>query len=212
MGSRSQFLVLVACVSCGAPVDGNDGNDGARGAELSDVRIDSVVDAPVDAGAPTPEPEPAEDCSTPENPHCDPCVYFSPETEEAFPGVRDAFHNAAGRWWRWYVDSDTEEGCTQVLLGTRHPHAYARRGGSFIWLNPSSDEIIDGDYCSNFGVLLVDILTHELGHVYGFLHSTEEGCAMCHHTHCVPIVPSDYEIWEANSCDDEPPPGAYCPE
>jgi hypothetical protein len=143
------------------------------------------VSSPADAGAECPV----------ENPYCDPCFYVSFEVETRWPGAYDAFHNAAGRWHRWYVDGGAE--CpVRVISSNERVIAGAGRRGDIL-LNVDSDLIVDGDDCEGEGVLLIDALTHELGHVYGLDHSDGRDCAMCAHDFCESVVPTEREIARA---------------
>lgn len=179
-------LLLVGCSS--ASLDSSWDRDAGRQGSVQGERpplVDAGTTKPPDAGP---------DCP-PENPYCDPCAFISFEVETRWPGARAAFNAAAGRWARWYVEGGAD--CpVRVLSTSEHKIAGAGRRGDIL-LNVDSELIVDGDDCEGRHVLLVDALTHELGHVYGLEHTDRRGRAMSAHGYCEPVVPTEGEIARA---------------
>lgn len=211
-----RILVIAALVSaCGAPAELDE--SGAEDAE-SDVS-EAVVTEERTESEPSPEPATFE-CVSLEDDPVEPmasmppapeCVYFAPDALTALPGLHDATHNALARWWRWYPEGG-EDCAIRVILSDvpRIAQGWHTDTISGVRINPEGP-IIDGDTCSGNRVLLIDVMTHELGHVFGFGHFGDGAMAETHEA-CEPVEPTDDEILVANGCGTWGPPDvADCP-
>jgi hypothetical protein len=120
------------------------------------------------------------------------CYYLAGEIAAAWPRIDDALQRAAARWERFYVPGSAS--CAVRLLSSQAPgfDDWGRRGD--ILLNPNETEIVDSDTCEGEHYLLIDVLTHELGYVYGLEWTGARGRAMSSHDYCETVVPTAAEI------------------
>jgi len=127
------------------------------------------------------------------------CLYFAPDALEAFPGLRDATHNAAGRWFRWYPEGG-EECSVRIILSDVPKVAQGWHSDTIsgVRINPAGP-VIDGNDCSGNNVLLIDLMAHELGHAFGLDHGGNGAMAATHGA-CSTSVPTRAEIALANGC------------
>lgn len=144
-----------------------------------------------------------------------PCYRVDADVRARWPMVDAALVGAAARWWRWYGTPLGNEPCalTLVAIDSNSPsvrdgnckfacEGMARADEHVIALRVDVDAIVEGPECSGRGALLIDVLTHELGHVFGLGH-TESG-AMAPQTACSAVVPTDDELLSANGCVPDP--------
>jgi hypothetical protein len=145
------------------------------------------------------------------------CFSVAPELVEALPTFESAFSEAAARWG-WTVRYSDE--CTSTLGYGEVPQVESESGswlwpyarakwsaggpsrvggtGSLIvsshWVEQAGqlkDEPLEG--CSPNTVLLRPMLTHELGHLFGFVH-VEGGAMGPTLGDCEELWPSEYEL------------------
>jgi hypothetical protein len=192
------LLIGLLAAACGAPA--------ATGEALPEMRGEALA-APTEAIA---EPE------------RDPCYSIDPAVAERWPEAADALDSALARWWRWYRPGDPGEECPLVIgaIDASSPVVAAFPDDcseacsvtGLVQMRVDVDSTVSGVECSEHQRLLVDVLTHELGHAWGLEHASSG--AMGPHSWCESVVPSDNEILVANECSNGEPgaAGAYCPE
>lgn len=201
-------------VACGAPAELDAGPE----------QVEATKERGDAAGEPLPEaeePAPALECESLDAEPVEPvasmvpapdCVYFEPAALAALPGLRAATHDGLARWWRWYSEGG-EDCALRVILSDvpKVAQGWHTDTISGVRINPEGP-IVDGDTCSGNRALLIDVMTHELGHAFGFGHFGDGAMAATHKA-CEPVEPTEDEILVANGCGTWGPPAvADCPQ